>query len=99
MSETIQTVQKRMLISLAQVAKELDLNEGDHIMLEVKDGGIFLRPVGWHDKSQEYIWSKEWQDKLKRSKENMESGKFKKFDNIDDLIQELDVDEDADTDS
>ena len=41
----IQQVQKRMLVSLSQFSKILDLHEGDHVMLEVKDGGLFIKPV------------------------------------------------------
>lgn len=99
MADQILQVQKRMLISLAQVAKGIDLHEGDHISVEVINGGIFLRPVAWHDKSQEYFWTEEWQKKVKRSQQNFEQGKYKTFDNVDDLIKELGVNEDADTDS
>jgi len=59
MAEIIQQIQKRMLVSLAQVAKNLGLREGDYVLIEERDGGIFIRPVGWHDKGQEYFWTKE----------------------------------------
>ena len=80
MPEVVVQVQKRMLVSLAQIAKELDLKEGDHVLLEERDGGIFIRPVGWHDKSQEYFWTKEWQEKMRRSKEAMDKGEYATFD-------------------
>lgn len=41
----VQQIQKRMIVSLAQIAKDLNLHEGDHLIIEEKDGGIFLRPV------------------------------------------------------
>lgn len=95
----VQQVQKRMLVSLAQISKELNLNEGDYVMLENKDGGIFIRPVGWHNKSQEYFWSKEWQEKMKASEKDLEEGEYETFDNVDDLLKDLGVDEveDAET--
>lgn len=96
MSEIVQQVQKRMLISLAQVAKNLNLQEGDHVLIEERDGGIFIRPVAWHNKSQEYFWTKEWQDRMKRSLEDLEYGKYKKFENVGDLLKELGEEEDAD---
>jgi hypothetical protein len=95
MPNIVQQVQKRMLISLAQMSKSLDLKEGDHVMLEEKDGGIFIRPVAWHDKSQEYFWSKEWQGKVQSSLDDLKEGKFKTFDSIDDLLEDLDGDENA----
>jgi bifunctional DNA-binding transcriptional regulator/antitoxin component of YhaV-PrlF toxin-antitoxin module len=99
MPDIVVQVQKRMLVSLAQIAKKVGLKEGDHILLEERDGGIFLRPVGWHDKSQEYFWTKEWQEDMKRSVEDLEQGRYKTFKSADELIKELggDADEDADS--
>lgn len=89
MPEKIQQVQKRMLISLAQIAKSINIREGDYVAMEERDGGIFIRPVSWHDKKQEYFWSAEWQEKMKRSSEALQNGKYKTFDNTDDLLKEL----------
>lgn len=89
MPEIIQQVQKRMLISLAQIAKVVNIHEGDYVALEERDGGIFIRPVSWHDKKQEYFWSSEWQEKMKRSAEALQEGRFKSFDNVDGLLKEL----------
>ncbi|MBE3555002.1 MAG: AbrB/MazE/SpoVT family DNA-binding domain-containing protein [Thermicanus sp.] len=96
MKEIIQQVQKRMLISLAQVAKELNIKEGDHVLIEEKDGGIFIRPVAWHDKSQEYFWTEEWQEKMKRCTEDLKVGRYEKFDNMDALLKELGEEANAD---
>jgi len=95
MSEIVQQVQKRMLISLAQIAKRIRIKEGDYVMLEERDGGVFIRPVSWHDKNQEYFWSNEWQEKMKRSAEAIEEGNVKSFTNIEGLLKEL-GEEDAD---
>ncbi|KIL37553.1 transcriptional regulator [Cohnella kolymensis] len=94
----IQKVQKRMLISLAEVSKEFDLHEGDFISIEERDGGIFLKPVSWHDKSQEYFWTDKWQEKMRKSKEALETGKFQLIQNQADLLKELGG-KDADNDS
>lgn len=98
MPEIIQQVQKRMLISLAQIARRICIQEGDYVVLEERDGGIFIRPVSWHDKNQEYFWSDEWQGKMKRSSEALKEGKVKKFTNTGDLLREL-GEEDADNHS
>lgn len=89
MSKIIQQVQKRMLISLAQIAKRINIQEGDYVMLEERDGGVFIRPVSWHDKSQEYFWSDEWQEKMQRSAKALQEGRFKAFTSTDDLLKEL----------
>lgn len=89
MSNMIQQVQKRMLISLAQIAKEINIKEGDHIMIEERDGGIFLKPVSWHDKSQEYFWTEQWQEKLNASRKALQEGEYSTHSNVDDLLKEL----------
>ncbi len=90
MDSLIQQVQKRMLVSLSQFSKILDLHEGDHVMLEVKDGGLFIKPVAWHDKSQEYFWSEAWQHQMQDSVEDIKNGRYKELNNPDDLFKELD---------
>ena len=67
----------------------------DYVLLEEREGGVFIRPVSWHDKGQKYFWSSEWQGKMKRSAEALKAGQFKSFDNVDDLLKGL-GEEDAD---
>lgn len=38
---------------------------------------------------QEYIWSKEWQEKINRSQEAFENGEYKTFHNVEDLLADL----------
>ncbi|GAB6173065.1 transcriptional regulator [Paradesulfitobacterium aromaticivorans] len=85
----VQQIQKRMLVSLAQIAKDVNLHEGDHVVIEEKDGGIFLRPVDWVDKSQKYFWTEEWQQKMRRSQEALDKGEYKTFENMEDAIKDL----------
>ncbi|MHB1406492.1 MAG: AbrB/MazE/SpoVT family DNA-binding domain-containing protein [Desulfitobacteriaceae bacterium] len=85
----VQQIQKRMLISLAKIAKDVNLHEGDHVVIEQKDGGIFLRPVDWVDKSQAYIWTEEWQEKIRCSEEALANGEYKTFENVEDCIKDL----------
>lgn len=85
----VQQVQKRMIISLAQIAKEINLHEGDHVVIEKRDGGIFLRPVDWVDKNQKYIWTEEWQAKIRKSQDDLENGDYQTFENMDDVIKDL----------
>ena len=84
-------IQKRMLISLAQIAKEINLHEGDHVLIEKRDNGIFLRPVAWVDKNQKYFWTKEWQEKMRRSQDALDKGEYKTFDNMEDAVKDLEV--------
>jgi len=84
-------IQKRMLVSLAQIAKEINLHEGDHVLIEKRDNGIFLRPVAWVDKNQKYFWTKEWQEKMHRSQNALDNGEYKTFDTMEDAIKDLEA--------
>jgi|GEM_PF-185858 len=85
----VQQVQKRMLISLAQIAKDVNLHEGDHVVIEEMNGGIFLRPVDWVDKNQKYFWTEEWQRRILQSQQDLESGDYQTFENMEDAVKEL----------
>ena len=89
MVQIVQQIQKRMLVSLAQIAKVVGIKEGDRVIIEERDGGIFLRPVALVDKSQAYIWTKEWQEQLRESDEALANGEYKSFDNVDDCIRDM----------
>jgi len=99
MPEVIQQVQKRMLISLSQIAKKLNIQEGDYIALEERDGGIFIKPVAWHDKSQEYFWSEAWQGKMKQSTDALKEGRYKTFSDADELLEFLGEENNAEDNS
>jgi len=85
----VQQVQKRMLISLAQIAKVVNLHEGDHVLIEEMDGGIFLRPVDWVDKSQKYLWTEEWQERILQSQQDLERGNYQTFESMEDAVKDL----------
>ena len=85
----VQQVQKRMLISLAQIAKDVNLHEGDHVVIEAMDGGIFLRPVDWVDKNQKYLWTEEWQGKIMQSQQDIERGDYQTFESMEDAVKDL----------
>lgn len=85
----VQQVQKRMLISLAQIAKDVNLHEGDHVVIEAMDGGIFLRPVAWVDKNQKYLWTEEWQGKIMQSQQDIERGDYQTFESMEDAVKDL----------
>ncbi len=74
----------------SSIIKELDLKTGDKIELTIEDGRIVITPVITVPKSQAWYWSKKWQDMEKQADTEREQGKIKKFDNIDDLLEDLD---------
>jgi len=89
--KVIQQIQKRMLVSIGQVARKLGLKEGDYVSVEAAEDGTSLRivPVDWHAKEQEYFWTEEWQEKVRRSLKDLEDGRFKVYDGMKDLLEEM----------
>jgi antitoxin MazE len=45
-----------------RVRKKINLEIGDTLEVEEKDGTIILKPVVIIDKAQTYFWTKEWQE-------------------------------------
>ncbi|MBU1626099.1 AbrB/MazE/SpoVT family DNA-binding domain-containing protein [bacterium] len=74
----------------AKIRKALRLKEGDYLEAEVVDGEILLRPKELIDKDQAWFWTKEWQEGEREADEDMKAGRVKAFDNVEDLIEELD---------
>lgn len=48
-----------------------------------------LKPITVIDKSQEYFYTKEWQEKVKKSEEDYKKGHYKTFKSADALIKEI----------
>lgn len=74
----------------ASIVKELDLKAGDKIELMIEDGKIVITPVITVPKSQAWYWSKKWQGMEKQADTEREQGKLKKFDTIDEVLEDLD---------
>lgn len=87
MEEKITQVQKRNLISLASISEQLNIKEGDYVSMSVSNGVLTITPVGWHDKSQEYFWTEEWQSKMKESVKDLQEGRFQTFDSLEDVAK------------
>ena len=73
----------------ASVRKELDIEEGDLVEIEVIDEKAVLVSKMLVDKSQAYFWTKRWQDAEKEASEDIKAGRIKGFDSTEELIKDL----------
>ncbi len=73
----------------ASVRKELGVEEGDLVEIEVVDEKAVLIPKRLVDKNQAYFWTKKWQDVEKESDEDIRAGRVKVFDSVEELIKDL----------
>ena len=72
------------------VRKELGIEEGDLVEIEVIDEKAMIIPKKLVDKSQAYFWTKRWQEGEREANEDIEAGRVGVFDSVDELIKDLD---------
>jgi AbrB family looped-hinge helix DNA binding protein len=73
----------------ASVRKELGVEEGDLVEIEVVDEKAVLIPKRLVDKNQAYFWTEKWQDAEKKAGEDIKAGRVKVFDSVEELIKDL----------
>ena len=73
----------------ASVRRELGVEEGDLVEIEVVDEKAVLIPKRLVDKNQAYFWTKKWQDAEKEADEDIRAGRIKVFDSVEELIKDL----------
>lgn len=56
---------------------------------ERRNGSIVLTPCLTIPASQAYFWTKRWQEGERQASEDLKHGRYKDFDNVEDLILEL----------
>lgn len=99
MSAMVTKVTRNGQITLpAQARRALQIEEGDYVEVRVNSGGsITLTPKKLVDKEQAYFWTEEWQRGEREADEEIAAGRHKTFDDVEDLIRELNEagDEDA----
>jgi bifunctional DNA-binding transcriptional regulator/antitoxin component of YhaV-PrlF toxin-antitoxin module len=67
----------------------LGIEEGDLVEIDVEDERAVLMPKKLVDKSQAYFWTKRWQKGEREAAEDIEAGRVKTFDSVEELISDL----------
>jgi len=73
----------------ASVRKELGVEEGDLVEIEVVDEKAVLMPKRLVDKSQAYFWARKWQEGEREADEDIKAGRVKVFDSVEELAKDL----------
>jgi AbrB family looped-hinge helix DNA binding protein len=78
----------------ASIRRRAKLSEGDALEVVVEeDGSIRLVPQVLVDRSQAYFWTERWQEGEREAEEDLRAGRYKDFDDIESLLDELEEDE------
>ena len=87
---TLSRVTRHGQITLpAAVRKELDIQEGDLVEIQVVDDRAVVTPKKLVDKSQAYFWTDEWQKGEAEAEAHIKAGRVKTFDSVEELLEDL----------
>ncbi|MEA3442268.1 MAG: AbrB/MazE/SpoVT family DNA-binding domain-containing protein [Chloroflexota bacterium] len=89
MSEMIQIRKKAQLTLPLSVRRELGIEEGDFLDIQVRNGEIVLRAKKLIDREQAWFWSERWQHGEKEAQEDINAGGLHHFDNAGEAIEFL----------
>jgi AbrB family looped-hinge helix DNA binding protein len=91
MSNTVLQIRENGQITLpTSIRRKINLKTGDLLEVTIDaDGTIRLTPKVAIDRSQAYFWTQRWQEGEQEAEKDIRAGRVKKFDNVDDLIDDL----------
>jgi len=73
-----------------EIFNKLRLKPGDYVDAQLRNGKVILTPKEVIDKEYDaWFWSREWQEKERAADEAIRQGKVKTFENVEDLIRDL----------
>lgn len=71
------------------IRRALRLRAGEYVEMKVVGHSVVVTPKKVIDKDQAYYWSAEWQAAERAADADIAAGRVKTFDDIDELIAEL----------
>lgn len=78
----------------ASIRRQAKLQDGDTLEVVVEeDGVIHLIPQTLVDRSQTYFWTKRWQQGEQETENDLQAGRYKDFDTIEDLLSDLEAED------
>jgi AbrB family looped-hinge helix DNA binding protein len=77
----------------ASIRRQANLREGDTLEVIVDEEGVLhLVPQVLVERSQAYFWTKRWQDGEREAEEDLQAGRYRDFDDIEAMLEELESD-------
>lgn len=95
-SKSIRMRKKSQVTIPKQFTEALDINEGDRLEVRLEEGRLVIVPMVEVPKDQAWFWTKEWQQAEEEASAEVEAGRTKEFDNINEALVWLDSDESID---
>ncbi|MDP2166917.1 MAG: AbrB/MazE/SpoVT family DNA-binding domain-containing protein [Thermodesulfovibrionales bacterium] len=79
MSTTVKVREKYQITIPEKVREKVSIKVGERVEVEVRNGYIVIRPMIEIPKDQAWFWSREWQEGIKKAKEEYRKGKARSF--------------------
>ena len=89
MVELIQVRKKAQVTLPLSVRRKLNIEEGDLLDVNVRDGEIVLRPKKLIDKDQAWFWTRRWQEGERQADEDIKAGRVYSFPDAESAIAAL----------
>lgn len=72
-----------------EIAKKVNLKAGDHIVFEIMNGGIFIKPVVIVPKDQSWFFTKEWQESEREADKDLKTGRYTEANSLEEALLHL----------
>lgn len=89
MPDLIQVRKKAQLTLPQSVRQKLNIEEGDFLNVQVRNGEIVLRVKKLVDKEQAWFWTDRWQQGEQKADEDIRTGNVQRFPGAEDAISFL----------
>ena len=82
MKTTVKVREKYQVTIPEDVRSKIPLKVGERVQVVARGGEIVISPVIEVPRSQTWFWSKDWQEKVAKSLNEIEQGKMKVFKSV-----------------
>lgn len=82
MGATVKIREKFQVTIPEEVRAQVPLQVGERVEVEAREGEIIIRPVVEVPRGQAWFWSKEWQERIARSRKDIEKRNVKIFKSV-----------------
>lgn len=82
MGATVKIREKFQVTIPENVRAQVPLEVGERVEVEAREGEIIIRPIIEVPRGQAWFWSKEWQERIARSRKDIEKGTVKVFKSV-----------------
>jgi AbrB family looped-hinge helix DNA binding protein len=82
MGTTVKVREKYQITIPEDVREKVSLEIGERVEVDAKDGQIVIRPVIEIPKDQAWFWTKEWQEGVRKAKDDYRKGKAKSYKSV-----------------